>query len=144
MKSELVSIVRPKPNTSFLGVRFKLMLYNAIKEPKIWIAGGVDKGNDYSVLYDVVKNGSVKALVCLGKDNEKLKIAFENKIPVIRETENVFDCIRMCYELAKEGDVVLLSPCCASFDLFKNYEDRGKQFMDGVNALENELKLVRN
>jgi UDP-N-acetylmuramoylalanine--D-glutamate ligase len=117
---------------------------DAIKEPKIWIAGGVDKGNDYAALYDVVKGGSVKALVCLGKDNEKLKTAFDKVIPIIKETDNIADCLRESYALGVPGDVVLLSPCCASFDLFKNYEDRGKQFMDGVKALEIALQMNSN
>ena len=104
---------------------------DAIKEPMVWIAGGVDKGNDYSALYEVIK-GKVKALVCLGKENEKLFKAFKNHIPVIKETQSVEDCIKMCIELGTNGDVALLSPCCASFDLFKNYEDRGNQFMEAV------------
>ena len=107
---------------------------DAVKEPIVWIAGGVDKGNDYSELYDVIK-GKVKALVCLGKENEKLFKAFKGKIPVIKETEDVNDCAKICLELAKEGDVVLLSPCCASFDLFKNYEDRGDKFSEAVKRL---------
>lgn len=108
---------------------------DAVKEPIIWIAGGVDKGNDYSALNEVVK-GKVKALVCLGKENEKLFKAFKNMIPEIVETQDVEACAKMCLERAAEGDVVLLSPCCASFDLFKNYEDRGEKFKQAVLKLK--------
>ncbi len=104
---------------------------DAIKEPMVWIAGGVDKGNDYKALNPVVK-GKVKTLICLGKDNEKLQKAFKSIIPEILETQDVEACIRLCLEKAVPGDVVLLSPCCASFDLFKNYEDRGEQFKQAV------------
>jgi len=108
---------------------------DAIKEPIIWIAGGVDKGNDYSALNSVVK-GKVKALVCLGKENEKLFKAFKSMIPEIAETQDVEACAKMCLERAESGDVVLLSPCCASFDLFKNYEDRGEKFKQAVLRLK--------
>jgi UDP-N-acetylmuramoylalanine--D-glutamate ligase len=108
---------------------------DAVKEPIVWIAGGVDKGNDYSALNNVVK-GKVKALVCLGKENEKLFKAFKGMIPDISETQDVEACAKMCLERAKEGDVVLLSPCCASFDLFKNYEDRGDKFKSAVLKLK--------
>lgn len=107
---------------------------DAISEPMVWIAGGVDKGNDYSELYKVIK-GKVKALVCLGTDNEKLVKAFKGKIPVIQESKSIPECLQKCKELATPGDVVLLSPCCASFDLFKNYEDRGNQFKEEVKKL---------
>ena len=110
---------------------------DAVKEPIVWIAGGVDKGNDYSALNDVVK-GKVKALVCLGKENEKLFKAFKNIIPEIIETQDVETCAKLCLERSVKGDVVLLSPCCASFDLFKNYEDRGEKFKQAV------LKLIVN
>lgn len=107
---------------------------DAIKEPIVWIAGGVDKGNDYSALNKVVK-GKVKALVCLGKENEKLFKAFKGIIPDISETQDVEACAKMCLERATSGDVVLLSPCCASFDLFRNYEDRGEKFKQAVKKL---------
>jgi UDP-N-acetylmuramoylalanine--D-glutamate ligase len=106
----------------------------AIKEPIIWIAGGVDKGNNYSELNEVVE-GKVKALICLGKENEKLFKAFKGIIPEISETQNIEACAKMCLERAAKGDVVLLSPCCASFDLFKNYEDRGEKFKEAVRKL---------
>ncbi len=108
---------------------------DAVKEPIVWIAGGVDKGNDYSALNNVVK-GKVKTLVCLGKENEKLFKAFKGIIPEITETDDVEACAKMCLERASTGDVVLLSPCCASFDLFKNYEDRGEKFKQAVLKLK--------
>ncbi|HSZ26010.1 MAG TPA: UDP-N-acetylmuramoyl-L-alanine--D-glutamate ligase [Cytophagaceae bacterium] len=107
---------------------------DAIKEPIVWIAGGVDKGNDYSALNEVVK-GKVKVLVCLGKENGKLVNAFKNIIPIIIETQEIEACAKICLEKAVAGDVVLLSPCCASFDLFKNYEDRGDKFKQAVKQL---------
>jgi UDP-N-acetylmuramoylalanine--D-glutamate ligase len=93
----------------------------------VWIAGGVDKGNDYSELIDLVKE-KVKALVCLGKDNAKLHKAFDGVIETITDTDNMPEAVRTAYYLAIDGDTVLLSPACASFDLFENYEDRGWQF----------------
>jgi UDP-N-acetylmuramoylalanine--D-glutamate ligase len=99
--------------------------------PLIWIAGGIDKGNDYNLIKDEVKK-KVRALICLGKDNEKLKKAFGDVVPVIKETQSVTELVKMALDLAKEGDVVLLSPACASFDLFRNYEDRGDQFRAAV------------
>lgn len=103
-----------------------------IKQPIVWIAGGVDKGNDYSTLQALARE-KVKALVCLGKDNEKLKKAFGEVIPQIRETQSVEEAVQLSRELAAAGDVVLLSPACASFDLFNNYEHRGQRFMEAVN-----------
>jgi UDP-N-acetylmuramoylalanine--D-glutamate ligase len=97
----------------------------------IWIAGGIDKGNDYTQIEELVRE-KVKALICLGKDNHKLTEFFEGKIPVIVETREVAEAVRKGLELAQPGDVVLLSPACASFDLFKNYEDRGTQFREAV------------
>jgi UDP-N-acetylmuramoylalanine--D-glutamate ligase len=105
-------------------------------EPMIWIAGGVDKGNDYSVLNDLVDKGKVKALICLGTDNEKLKKAFTGIIPEIKETQDIRQAVTWGQDLAENGEVVLLSPACASFDLFKNYEDRGAQFRDAVLELK--------
>jgi UDP-N-acetylmuramoylalanine--D-glutamate ligase len=102
--------------------------------PVIWIAGGTDKGNDYSELYDLVRQ-KVKALVCMGKDNSKLHKAFNNMIPIIVDTESMEEAIKSAYFLAKDGDTVLLSPACASFDLFANYEDRGRQFKQCVRNL---------
>lgn len=103
-------------------------------KPVIWIAGGVDKGNDYSELNDLAKS-KVKALVCMGKDNAKLKEAFEGIIPIIVDTQSIEEAVKSAYMLGTKGDVVLLSPCCASFDLFNNYEHRGKLFKEQVLAL---------
>jgi UDP-N-acetylmuramoylalanine--D-glutamate ligase len=100
----------------------------------IWIVGGVDKGNDYSELFPVVKK-KVKAIVCLGKDNKKIIEAFKDKVATIVETTSMEEAVRSSYYLATKGETVLLSPACASFDLFKNYEDRGRQFKQAVRNL---------
>ena len=102
--------------------------------PVIWIAGGVDKGNDYSELYELVGK-KVKALICLGTDNEKLHKAFEGRIETIVDARSAQDAVKIAYDLGYYNDVVLLSPCCASFDLFENYEDRGHQFKAAVRRL---------
>jgi len=106
----------------------------SFENPLIWIAGGVDKGNDYSVLLPLMKK--VKCLICLGKDNEKLKTAFAGEIADIRETQDLAEAVRWGHELGEFGAIVLLSPACASFDLFKNYEDRGMQFRVAVENLK--------
>jgi len=100
----------------------------------VWIAGGVDKGNDYSKLFALVKE-KVKALICLGVDNEKLYQNFADKVPFITEARAAAEAVKMAYSLAQPGDTVLLSPACASFDLFANYEDRGKQFKEAIRKL---------
>ena len=106
----------------------------SMDRPVIWIAGGTDKGNDYSELYEVVKQ-KVKALICLGKDNRKLHEAFSGIIPVITDASSAEEAVTKAYGLGMDGDVVLLSPCCASFDLFRNYEERGKLFKEAVRNL---------
>ncbi len=103
----------------------------SVKRPIVWIAGGTDKGNDYSQLNQLVKN-KVKALICLGVDNTKLIKAFKDIVPVITETQSMIEAVGKSYKLSKKGDTVLLSPACASFDLFDNYEDRGRQFKSCV------------
>jgi UDP-N-acetylmuramoylalanine--D-glutamate ligase len=100
----------------------------------VWIVGGIDKGNDYSELFPIVKQ-KVKALVCLGKDNRKIVEAFKDKVPTIVESTSMEEAVRSAYYLAKKGETVLLSPACASFDLFNNYEDRGRQFKAAVRNL---------
>jgi UDP-N-acetylmuramoylalanine--D-glutamate ligase len=100
----------------------------------ILILGGVDKGNDYSMLKDLVKQ-KVRAIVCLGKDNKRIHDAFEDVVEVIVNTYSAEEAVQVSYHLAKKGDTVLLSPACASFDLFKNYEDRGNQFKQAVREL---------
>jgi UDP-N-acetylmuramoylalanine--D-glutamate ligase len=106
----------------------------SMQTPVIWIVGGVDKGNDYSVLFDLVKD-KVKAIICLGKDNNKIITAFDGMVKEIVDTKSMEEAVRSAYFLAEKGDAVLLSPACASFDLFKNYEDRGRQFKDAVRNL---------
>jgi UDP-N-acetylmuramoylalanine--D-glutamate ligase len=100
----------------------------------VWIVGGIDKGNDYSELFSVVRK-KVKAIVCLGKDNKKIVEAFKDKVATIVETTSMEEAVRSSYYLAKSGETVLLSPACASFDLFRNYEDRGRQFKQAVRNL---------
>jgi UDP-N-acetylmuramoylalanine--D-glutamate ligase len=100
----------------------------------IWIVGGIDKGNDYSELFPLVKK-KVRAIVCLGKDNKKIVETFRDKVPTIVETTSMEEAVRSSYYLAKKGETVLLSPACASFDLFRNYEDRGRQFKAAVRNL---------
>ncbi|WP_259071048.1 UDP-N-acetylmuramoyl-L-alanine--D-glutamate ligase [Mucilaginibacter sp. X4EP1] len=100
----------------------------------VLILGGVDKGNDYSMLKDLVKQ-KVKAIVCLGKDNKRIHDAFEDLVEIIVNTYSAEEAVQVSYHLAKKGDTVLLSPACASFDLFKNYEDRGNQFKHAVKEL---------
>jgi len=100
----------------------------------IWIAGGVDKGNEYDQLMDLVKE-KVKALICLGKDNRKLHEAFDGVIETIEDMNDMKEAVRTAYFLAANGETVLLSPACASFDLFENYEDRGWQFKEAVREL---------
>jgi UDP-N-acetylmuramoylalanine--D-glutamate ligase len=102
--------------------------------PVIWIAGGVDKGNDYSTLVPLVKQ-RVKAIVCLGKDNAKVHAAFAGMVPTITDTDSAEAAVRTAYGLSEPGDAVLLSPACASFDLFENYEERGRRFKTAVKAL---------
>jgi len=102
--------------------------------PVVWIAGGTDKGNDYSTLLDLVK-GKVKAIVCLGADNSKIIKSFGDIVPIIVETRSALAAVTEAYKLSQPGDTVLLSPACASFDLFENYEDRGRQFKDAVRQL---------
>jgi UDP-N-acetylmuramoylalanine--D-glutamate ligase len=102
--------------------------------PVVWIVGGVDKGNDYSMVMDLVKQ-KVKAIVCLGTDNSKIHKAFAGKVPTIIDTISAEEAVRAAYYLGKKGDTVLLSPACASFDLFENYEDRGHRFKAAVRAL---------
>jgi len=105
-----------------------------MQKPVVWIVGGVDKGNDYQTLRDLVKL-KVKAIVCLGTDNTRIHEAFGDIIPEIVETNTASEAVKKSYEKGRKGDVVLLSPACASFDLFKNYEDRGWQFKKAVKGL---------
>jgi len=109
----------------------------------IWIAGGKDKGNNYDQLKDLVQE-KVKALVCLGANNDKLIKYFSGITSSIKDTHNISSAVREAFELADSGDTILLSPACASFDLFMNYEDRGNQFRSEVLALKNDLEKENN
>ena len=104
---------------------------DGLHQPIVWIAGGTDKGNDYASLLNLAGR-RVRALICLGLDNAKLRAAFGAVVPHVEETQRMADAVARAAALAAPGDVVLLSPCCASFDLFKNYEDRGRQFIQCV------------
>ena len=106
----------------------------SMSKPTIWILGGVDKGNDYDSLIPLVKD-KVKAIVCLGKDNKKIIDAFSGHVDVIAEAQSALEAVALSYRLAKKEETVLLSPACASFDLFESYEDRGTQFKSAVRAL---------
>ena len=103
----------------------------SMQKPTVWIVGGEDKGNDYMELMPLVR-GKVKAIVCLGLDNEKIVKTFENVMPVIVETKGAEEAVKVAFKLAEKGDNVLLSPACASYDLFKNYQDRGNQFKQAI------------
>lgn len=102
--------------------------------PTVWIVGGQDKGNDYQELFQFV-NEKVKAIICLGVDNQKLMENFGNMVDIIIETQYMSEAVKIAYKIAEAGENVLLSPACASFDLFENYEDRGRQFKDAVRNL---------
>lgn len=106
----------------------------SMKTPVVWIVGGTDKGNDYSELMDLVKQ-KVKAIICLGVDNTKIHAAFDQLGLPTTEAKSADEAVQKAYKMASSGDTVLLSPCCASFDLFDNYEDRGRKFKDAVHAL---------
>jgi UDP-N-acetylmuramoylalanine--D-glutamate ligase len=106
----------------------------SMESPTVWIVGGEDKGNNYKELYPFV-NEKVKAIICLGVDNKKLFENFGNMVDVIVETQFMSEALKIAYKIAEAGDNVLLSPACASFDLFENYEDRGRQFKESVRKL---------
>jgi len=107
----------------------------SMEKPVVWIAGGTDKGNEYHVLEQLAIQ-KVKALVCIGLDNSKMRGFFDGKVPHIVETRSMKDAVKQASDLARPGDVVLLSPACASFDLFENYEDRGRQFKEEVKSMK--------
>ncbi len=134
-----VEFVNDSKATNVDSVVYALGSYS---QPLIWIAGGIDKGNDYNLIKDEVAK-KVKTLICLGKDNDKLKYFFSTVVPEIKETQTVKELVKIALDAANAGDVVLLSPACASFDLFKNYEDRGDQFREAVLELKRETEKVR-
>ncbi|MFY0599136.1 MAG: UDP-N-acetylmuramoyl-L-alanine--D-glutamate ligase [Cyclobacteriaceae bacterium] len=129
-KIDGIKFINDSKATNVDSVFFAL---DGIKENIIWIAGGVDKGNDYSQIKSLVED-KVKGLVCLGVDNEQLKTSFADAVDNIVETYSAEKAVQRAFELASKGDVILLSPACASFDLFKNYEDRGDQFKAAVKS----------
>jgi len=130
-KVQGIEFINDSKATNVNSVWYALETMNT---PVIWIAGGVDKGNDYSMLLPLIRQ-KVKAIVCLGKDNHKIHEAFENEVEMIVNAFSAKEAVTMAYHLGKKGDTVLLSPACASFDLFKNYEDRGNQFKEAVKEL---------
>ncbi len=107
---------------------------DSMQSPTVWIVGGIDKGNDYLELMPLVRE-KVKAIICLGLDNQKIVQTFGNVIDLIVETAGAEEAVKVAYKIAEKGDVVLLSPACASFDLFDNYEDRGNQFKQAIKEL---------
>jgi UDP-N-acetylmuramoylalanine--D-glutamate ligase len=106
----------------------------SMDKPVIWVCGGVDKGNDYAALRELVRL-KVHTIVCLGTDNSKIHAAFGDVVERIVDTASAEQAVRTSYDLAEPGDVVLLSPACASFDLFENYEERGRRFKTAVRGL---------
>jgi UDP-N-acetylmuramoylalanine--D-glutamate ligase len=106
----------------------------SMEQPVVLIMGGVDKGNDYSAIKELVQE-KVKGIVCLGVDNQPIQDALSSATPAMVNTSSMKDAVKEAFKLAAKGDVVLLSPACASFDLFKNYEDRGRQFKEAVREL---------
>ena len=107
---------------------------DSMTTPTVWIVGGVDKGNDYKELMPLVRE-KVKAIICLGNDNSKIIDAFGNVVDLMVETYAMEEAVKVAYKIAERGDTVLLSPACASFDLFENYEDRGHQFKEAIKNL---------
>ena len=116
------------------NVNATLIALERMNTPTVWIVGGVDKGNDYNELMSLVRE-KVKAIICLGVDNKKIIDVFGNVVDMMIEVDNMSDAVQMAQRLSEKGDTVLLSPACASFDLFESYEDRGKQFKQAVKNL---------
>ena len=131
LKIQNVQYINDSKATNVNATFFAL---DSMNTPTVWIVGGVDKGNDYSELMPLVRE-KVKAIVCLGVDNTKIIEAFGNVVDMVLEVDNMYDAVNMSAHLAEKGDMVLLSPACASFDLFENYEDRGNQFKRAVKEL---------
>ncbi|MBC8035569.1 MAG: UDP-N-acetylmuramoyl-L-alanine--D-glutamate ligase, partial [Chitinophagaceae bacterium] len=136
-RSEFVATVRGVDfinDSKATNVNSTWFALESLNKPTILILGGVDKGNDYSELYELVKE-KVKAIVCMGIDNRKIHEAFGNYVELIVNTSSAKEAVQAAFHFAEKGDAVLLSPACASFDLFKNYEDRGRQFKEAVREL---------
>jgi UDP-N-acetylmuramoylalanine--D-glutamate ligase len=128
LKIQNVQYINDSKATNVNATFFAL---DSMTTPTVWIVGGVDKGNDYTELMSLVHE-KVKGIICLGVDNKKIIEAFGNVVDVMVEVNNMPDAVRMAQRMTEKGDTVLLSPACASFDLFENYEDRGKQFKQAV------------
>lgn len=133
---ENVNGVRYVNDSKATNVNSTWYALESMNTPVVLILGGKDKGNDYSEIEDLVKS-KVKAIVCMGLHNEKIIEFFEGKVGCIKDTHSLGDAVSACHEIAEEGDTVLLSPCCASFDLFNNYEERGRLFKEAVRNLKN-------
>jgi UDP-N-acetylmuramoylalanine--D-glutamate ligase len=131
LKIQNIQYINDSKATNVNATFFALDSMNA---PTVWIVGGVDKGNDYNELMPLVRE-KVKAIVCLGVDNKKIIDAFGNVVDMMVEVTSMSDAVRMAQRLSEKGDTVLLSPACASFDLFESYEDRGQQFKQAVKSL---------
>ncbi|MEO7977083.1 UDP-N-acetylmuramoyl-L-alanine--D-glutamate ligase [Flavobacterium sp.] len=131
LKIQNVQYINDSKATNVNATFFALDSMNA---PTVWIVGGVDKGNDYNELMSLVRE-KVKAIICLGVENHKIIDAFGNVVDIMVEVNNMSDAVKTAQRLTEKGDAVLLSPACASFDLFENYEDRGKQFKQAVHNL---------
>ena len=131
LKIQNVQYINDSKATNVNAAFFAL---DSMTTPTVWIVGGVDKGNDYSELIELV-NKNVKAIICLGVDNQKIIETFGNIVDDLYEVTTMADAVRQAYKLSEKGDTVLLSPACASFDLFENYEDRGRQFKQAVRNL---------
>ncbi|KAB1156693.1 UDP-N-acetylmuramoyl-L-alanine--D-glutamate ligase [Flavobacterium luteum] len=131
LKIQNVQYINDSKATNVNAAFFAL---DSMNVPTVWIVGGVDKGNDYSELMALVHE-KVKAIICLGVDNKKIIDAFGNVVDVMIEVDSMNDAVKMAQRIAERGDAVLLSPACASFDLFENYEDRGRQFKEAVRNL---------
>ena len=131
LKINKVQYINDSKATNINATYFAL---ESMNNPTVWIVGGVDKGNDYSALFPFI-NEKVKAIICLGKDNNSLFEIFEPMVDVIVETQFMSEAVKIAYNIAIGGDNVLLSPACASFDLFEDYEDRGQQFKAAVRKL---------
>lgn len=131
LKIQNVQYINDSKATNVNAAYFAL---DSMTTPTIWIVGGVDKGNDYDELMELVHK-NVKAIICLGVDNKKIIDAFGDIVDVLIETTSMNEAVRQAYKLGEKGDTVLLAPACASFDLFENYEDRGRQFKEAVRNL---------
>ncbi len=131
LKINKVQYINDSKATNVNATYFAL---ESMSAPTVWIVGGVDKGNNYQELFQFV-NEKVKAIICLGAENETLMSTFGNMVDVIVETQFMSEAVKIAYKLAESGDNVLLSPACASFDIFENYEDRGRQFKNAVRNL---------